>query len=71
MTPPQDPGMDGTVRRTSRRIKEKQNQEKKQTLTPKCLTFTSEVKRPPLWNILVLAVIMNVYIDYYILFLEK
>ncbi|KAI2662673.1 WD repeat-containing protein 76 [Labeo rohita] len=42
MTPPQDPGMDGTVRRTSRRIKEKQNQEKKQTLTPKCLTFTSE-----------------------------
>uniref|UniRef100_A0A673J4Q5 WD repeat-containing protein 76 n=1 Tax=Sinocyclocheilus rhinocerous TaxID=307959 RepID=A0A673J4Q5_9TELE len=44
-TPPQDPGMDGPVRRTSRPIREKQNQEKKQILPPKCLTFTSEVKR--------------------------
>ncbi|XP_016421399.1 WD repeat-containing protein 76 isoform X1 [Sinocyclocheilus rhinocerous] len=41
-TPPQDPGMDGPVRRTSRRIREKQNQEKNQILSPKCLTFTSE-----------------------------
>ncbi|ROJ33191.1 WD repeat-containing protein 76 [Anabarilius grahami] len=36
--------MDEPVRRTSRRIKEKQNQEKKQILSPKCLTFRSEVK---------------------------
>ncbi|XP_073693638.1 WD repeat-containing protein 76 [Garra rufa] len=34
--------MDEPVRRTSRRLREKQNQEKKQTLPPKCLTFTSE-----------------------------
>nr|XP_021333253.1 WD repeat-containing protein 76 isoform X1 [Danio rerio] len=43
-TPPQNPGMDGSVLRTSRRIKEKQNQRKKQILPPKCLTFRSEVK---------------------------
>ncbi|XP_052417268.1 WD repeat-containing protein 76 [Carassius gibelio] len=41
-TPLQDPGMDGPVRRTSRRIREKQNQEKNQILSPKCLTFNSE-----------------------------
>ncbi|XP_058636667.1 WD repeat-containing protein 76 isoform X2 [Onychostoma macrolepis] len=41
-TPPQDPGMDGPERRTSRRIREKQNQEKNQILSPKCLTYTSE-----------------------------
>uniref|UniRef100_A0A8C1TYY0 WD repeat-containing protein 76 n=1 Tax=Cyprinus carpio TaxID=7962 RepID=A0A8C1TYY0_CYPCA len=38
-TPPQEPGMDGPVRRTSRRIREKQNQENKQNLPPNCLTF--------------------------------
>lgn len=36
--------MDEPLRRTSRRIREKQNQEKKQILSPKCLTFRSEVK---------------------------
>ncbi|KTF77247.1 hypothetical protein cypCar_00004325 [Cyprinus carpio] len=41
-TPLQDPGMDGPVRRTSRRIREKQTQDKNQILSPKCLTFTSE-----------------------------
>lgn len=34
--------MDGPVRRTSRRIREKQTQDKNQILSPKCLTFTSE-----------------------------
>lgn len=63
--------MDGPVRRTSRRIREKQNQEKNQILSPKCLTFTSEVKQRLLWNILVITLFMNVYIDYYILPLEK
>uniref|UniRef100_A0A8C1EAZ6 WD repeat-containing protein 76 n=1 Tax=Cyprinus carpio carpio TaxID=630221 RepID=A0A8C1EAZ6_CYPCA len=51
-TPLQDPGMDGPVRRTSRRIREKQTQDKNQILSPKCLTFTSEVKRRLSWNIL-------------------
>ncbi|XP_043099282.1 WD repeat-containing protein 76 [Puntigrus tetrazona] len=41
-TPPRDPGMDGPVRRTSRRIKEKQNEDKKLMLSPKCLTFMPE-----------------------------
>uniref|UniRef100_A0A9J8BCH1 WD repeat-containing protein 76 n=1 Tax=Cyprinus carpio carpio TaxID=630221 RepID=A0A9J8BCH1_CYPCA len=41
-TPPQEPGMDGPVRRTSRRIREKQNQENKQNLPPNCLTFVEE-----------------------------
>ncbi|XP_048040263.1 WD repeat-containing protein 76 isoform X1 [Megalobrama amblycephala] len=43
-TPPQNPGMDEPVPRASRRIREKQNHEKKQILSPKCLTFRSEVK---------------------------
>ncbi|XP_067298115.1 WD repeat-containing protein 76 isoform X2 [Pseudorasbora parva] len=44
--PPENPGMDKPVRRTSRRIKEKQKQEKKKSVSPKCLTFNvrSEVK---------------------------
>ncbi|XP_051552883.1 WD repeat-containing protein 76-like isoform X2 [Myxocyprinus asiaticus] len=42
-TPPQVPRMDGAMRRSSR-IKEKQKQEKKNILSPKCLTFCSEVK---------------------------
>lgn len=65
--------MDGPVRRTSRRIREKQNQENKQNLPPNCLTFVglSEVKRHPLRNVLVLTVFMNLCIDYYMFSLEK
>nr|XP_055063991.1 WD repeat-containing protein 76 [Misgurnus anguillicaudatus] len=39
-TPPHNPEMDGPVRRSSRRIQEKQKLKKKQMLSPKCLTST-------------------------------
>lgn len=44
-TPPQNPEMDGPVRRSSRRIQEKQKRETKQLLSPKRLTYSSEATR--------------------------
>ncbi|KAK7170543.1 hypothetical protein R3I94_000671 [Phoxinus phoxinus] len=43
-TPSQNPEMDEPLRRTSRRIRERKKQEKKQILSPKCLTFRSKRK---------------------------
>ncbi|XP_056605739.1 WD repeat-containing protein 76 isoform X1 [Triplophysa dalaica] len=43
--PPQNPDMDGLVRRSSRRIRERQNYEKKEIVSPKGPAYSSEVTR--------------------------